>query len=221
MTMKAGFAADAGSPFARLAGTAIPAAIISLGLLYVMHLLIHSAEFIETPRIPIPKVITSFQDEQKLDVPKPEPLPEKPEVKDPPKIISMAPPIDDPGTGPVFQPTHKTEVGKPTGTGPAIIDNRGAYPVFRVQPQFPSRPPANGGCVEVGFTITAAGSVADAVVLNSSNSRFEKYAIKAVDQFKYKPWISNGRAVPTPNQSIRLVWQYEGVPLVNHPACTD
>lgn len=73
----------------------------------------------------------------------------------------------------------------------------------------------------VDFTITATGKVADAVVLASSSRRFHKQALKAVSQYKYAPWISNGKALPTPNQSIRLVWQYHGESLPDHPACQE
>ena len=100
------------------------------------------------------------------------------------------------------------------------MENRGAYPRFRVQPQFPARAPANGGCVVVGFTITATGSVANAAVLDTSSRKFNTNALKAVNQFKYEPWISNGRPMATPNQSIRLVFQYEGTNLPSHTACT-
>ena len=94
------------------------------------------------------------------------------------------------------------------GIGMATLD-RGAYPKFRVQQQYPRRAQERGieGYVIVRFTITKTGSVRDPIVVESSSSIFERSALKAVAQYKYEPLVVNGEPRETPNQHIRLVYE--------------
>ena len=101
--------------------------------------------------------------------------------------------------------------------------DRGSYPKFRVQPGWPRRAQERGisGCVEFGFTITKTGSTSNVFIIDSSNSMFERYGTKAIEQFKYEPLVINGKPREDGGQSIRLVWQLEGEKLPDHPACAD
>ena len=203
----------------RFAGAAAFAASISLGLLFLMQSLIAGETFVPSDKPPFDLASPIWEEDPPLivdDRPKP---PQKPE----PDILERPDPITithaTPENGITYERISADDNFIPiSDVGPPVMD-RGAYPQFRVQHQWPARAPASGGCVIVGFTITATGGVADAQVLDSSSSRFHRNAVKAVSEYKYAPWISNGVPIATPNQTIRLVWQYEGEGLPDHPAC--
>ncbi len=70
-------------------------------------------------------------------------------------------------------------------------------PLVRVLPLYPRRAKSLGleGWVIVRFAITASGTTADVVADESSNRIFETAAIRAVQKFKYRPRIVDGRPV--------------------------
>jgi len=91
--------------------------------------------------------------------------------------------------------------------------NDGEYlPIFRAPPIFPRRALERGICgwVELSYTVTAAGTTKDAVVINSSSSMFERNAIKAALKYKYKPRQVGGKAVDVPGVSILISFKVEG-----------
>ncbi len=101
--------------------------------------------------------------------------------------------------------------------------DRGAYPRYRVTPQFPRAAQEQGlsGCVTFGFTITDTGSTRDIYVIDSSSELFERNGIRAIEQFCYAPGYVDGEPSATPNQTIRLIWELEGEYLPDHPACNQ
>ena len=58
--------------------------------------------------------------------------------------------------------------------------------------------------------MTSAGTVRDAVVINSSSSMFERNAVKAALKYKYKPRQVGGKAVDVPDVAILISFQVEG-----------
>ncbi len=70
-------------------------------------------------------------------------------------------------------------------------------PLVKVAPMYPRRAAARGlaGWVLVRFTVTAAGSVKDVKVVESTDPIFERAAVQAALKFKYKPRIVDGEAV--------------------------
>jgi len=68
--------------------------------------------------------------------------------------------------------------------------NDGEYlPIFRPAPIYPRRAQERGTCgwVELEYTVTAGGTVADPRVTASSSKMFERNAMKAALKYKYKP----------------------------------
>ncbi len=108
-----------------------------------------------------------------------------------------------------------------SGTDGTSDGSKGAYPTYRVHPQFPRMAQEQGisGCVIYGFTISADGRTTDIFPLESSNPLFESYGERAIEQFRYFPSTVNGIAVASPEQTIRLVWELEGESLPDHEAC--
>ena len=70
-------------------------------------------------------------------------------------------------------------------------------PVSRTPPRYPYQAKRRGieGWVRVSFTVTEDGTVADAVVEDADPPGvFEKAALAAVYQWKFKPRIVDGKA---------------------------
>jgi protein TonB len=79
-------------------------------------------------------------------------------------------------------------------------------PLVRVLPQYPPRAASRGieGWVIVEFTITAAGTVKDPVVLESHpSSIFDRAALRALRKWKYRAKIVDGVAVERTGVQVR------------------
>jgi protein TonB len=88
--------------------------------------------------------------------------------------------------------------------------DRDVVPLVRVEPQYPMSAKQRGveGWVELRFTITAAGTVADIVVTASvPGTVFNKSAVQAVSKWKYNPKIENGTAVDRPGVRQRIKFE--------------
>ncbi len=83
--------------------------------------------------------------------------------------------------------------------------------VHSVQPQFPefARERDLSGYVELEFTVLSDGSVANVTVVKSQPARvFDKSALDAVRQWRYRPLVRNG--VPTEEHTrVRLNFAYQ------------
>jgi len=71
-------------------------------------------------------------------------------------------------------------------------------PIVRGKPEYPPRELARGteGWVRVQFSITAIGTVRDAVVVDAEpDAVFDQAALKAIARWRYNPRVENGEAV--------------------------
>jgi protein TonB len=71
-------------------------------------------------------------------------------------------------------------------------------PLVRIEPQYPSNAARSNieGWVQLRFTITAAGTVRDPIVVDASpKGYFEAAALNAVSRWKYQPKVHDGRVV--------------------------
>jgi TonB family protein len=100
-------------------------------------------------------------------------------------IMRVHPPAEEEAVAAVVQP-----VAQPVGAG----DYK---PVMVPAPVYPAHALARGleGYVTVKFTVTRIGTVKDIVVVDSSSSLFERYAIDAATMLSYEPRIVDGTAV--------------------------
>jgi TonB family protein len=80
---------------------------------------------------------------------------------------------------------------------PLSAANQEAKPISEVAPAYSLDLRESGvqGEVVVGFTITAAGRVADPVVISTTNAELDKATLAAVRQWKFAPAMNNGVAV--------------------------
>lgn len=87
--------------------------------------------------------------------------------------------------------------------------NGAALPLFVVQPKYPmlkDGKPAQGW-VLLNFTVTTAGRVADAKVLESRpKGRFDKLTLDAARQWRFKPYVKDGKRLPQPDTRARVVY---------------
>lgn len=85
--------------------------------------------------------------------------------------------------------------------------DRDTIPLVRIEPEYPMRARQKGieGWVVVRFTITPAGTIKDATVVQASPTGiFDEAAVRAVSRWKYNPKIEGGVAVERPGIMVRL-----------------
>ena len=83
-------------------------------------------------------------------------------------------------------------------------------PIVKVAPTYPRRAAQRGieGYVVVEFTVSSLGTVIDPVVIEAEPpGMFDSAAIDAVKKFKYKPQMSDGKAVDVPG--VRNIIRFE------------
>lgn len=194
--------------FAIVVGT-----LVTLTLLFVMHLLIaygeaaltkprerHQLEFVRVKR---------NENVQTEDV-----QPEKPPP--PPQVPPDTPPQQNDDVDPnavavnvsAPQLSSDLDIG---GPGSMNVAEGDYLPIVRVAPVYPARALSRGieGYVDMSFTVTTAGTVKDPVVLHSTSSLFERAATQAVLKFKYKPRVVDGQPVEVPNVKTRITFKIE------------
>ncbi|MDH3533072.1 MAG: energy transducer TonB [Gammaproteobacteria bacterium] len=197
----------------RYAFSIVLGTVVTLGLLFVMHLLIEYGE----------SAVTKERTRHQLDfvrVRRNESLnvedftPEKPPK--PPETPPETPPQDmdniDPDAPSINIPTPtvatNTDIGGPGGMNIAEGDY---LPIVRVAPVYPARALSRGleGYVDLSFTVTTAGTVRDPIVIFSTSSLFERAATRAVLKFKYKPRVVDGVPVDVPGVKTRITFKIE------------
>ena len=197
----------------RYAFSIVLGSFVTLSLLFVMHLLIEYGE----------SAVTKERTRHNLDfvrVKRNESLniedftPEKPPK--PPETPPETPPQDmdnlDPNTPTInIAPppiSANTTIG---GPGSMNIAEGDYLPIVRVAPVYPARALSRGleGHVDLSFTVTAAGTVRDPIILFSTSSLFERAATRAVLKFKYKPRVVDGIPVDVSGVKTRITFRIE------------
>ncbi len=197
----------------RYAFSIVLGTFVTLTLLYVMHLLIEHAESAVTEER-VRHQLDFVRVRRNENINTEDLTPEKPPK--PPEVPPEMPPQDMDSVDPnaptinVPPPTIAADVniGGPGGMNIAEGDY---LPIVRVAPVYPSRALSRGveGYVDMGFTVTTAGTVRDPVVLFSTSSLFERAATRAVLKFKYKPRVVDGIPVDVENVKTRITFKIE------------
>ena len=197
----------------RYAFSIVTGVVITLSLLFVMHLLIeygesavtkertrHNLEFVRVKR----NEALNTEDYTPEKPPKPPETPPETPPQDMDNIDPDAPSIN------IAAPTvdTNTDIGGPGGMNIAEGDY---LPIVRVAPVYPARALSRGleGYVDMSFTVTTAGTVRDPIVIFSTSSLFERAATRAVLKFKYKPRVVDGVPVDVPNVKTRITFKIE------------
>jgi len=197
----------------RYAFSIVIGVVITVSLLFVMHLLIeygesavtkertrHNLEFVRVKR----NESLNTEDFTPEKPPKPPETPPETPPQDMDNVDPNAPTIN------VAAPTVDVagDIGGPGGMNIAEGDY---LPIVRVAPVYPARALSRGleGHVDLSFTVTTAGTVRDPVVIFSTSSLFERAATRAVLKFKYKPRVVDGVPVDVPNVKTRITFRIE------------
>lgn len=96
-------------------------------------------------------------------------------------------------------PTVASVTPAPSAVSPSSQQDRNFELIRRVNPTYPPRALRDRvqGWVEIEFTVSTTGDVTDVRVVNAQPKRgdFDREAIRAVQQWKFRPKIENGRPV--------------------------
>lgn len=197
----------------RYAFSIVVGSIITLSLLFVMHLLIEYSEDAiskERERHQLDFVRVKRNETLNTEEVTPEKPPKPPEV--PPEVPPQDMDTVDPNAPTINVPpptvAADVDIGGPGGMNIAEGDY---LPIVRVAPVYPARALSRGveGYVDMGFTVTTAGGVKDPVVLFSTSGLFDRAATRAVLKFKYKPRVVDGVPVEVPNVKTRITFKIE------------
>ena len=120
-------------------------------------------------------------------------------------VLDQPPPPPPVVTDPSFRPTiggtavDAPDLGPALDIGTGFNPDRDAQPLVRIPPQYPQRCQARARPVEtvlVEFDVTPEGTVIDPRVIETSNTCFNRAAMRAVEQWRYQPRIVNEVAQP-------------------------
>jgi len=188
---------------ARYATALAAAAAVTFGLFWLMQYLIigQKATLDESKKVRLIDFVRLQRDTQvETKDRKPPDRPPPPEAPpEPPKM--SADPTAAPSGGAVDIGVEPVQTDMNIAGGPggdfAVADAE-AIPLFRMAPQYPERAASRGieGYVVMEFTITETGTVTNIKVVEANPpGMFDRAAIKAMEKWKYKPKIVDGKPV--------------------------
>jgi len=190
------------------------ALVITMGLLFMMQTMIETGESViqKMAAVEFADFIRVRRDERietRTEKPKKMMPEELPEMLDPRQAVEQ-----DPGGITIGYSMTKLAHDQVDLAG--LIGDFGSadgefMPLVRVLPIYPQRARQRGleGWVTLEFTITASGAVQNVRVLESSNSVFERPAVRAVQKFKYRPRIHNGQPVAVTGVWYKITFKME------------
>lgn len=190
-------------------GIIVVSALITLGLFVFMAQLIHNPQPLSGQASDAPQINILMSERT--------PIPPKETRKpEPPKPIPTRERVTTPGESTEvvdFSPqTFTPEMPIQTTLFTPSSMSAEALPLVQVSPRYPIEASQNGkeGYVVVGFDITAEGTVSNVRVLDANPKRvFDKAALSAVQNWKYKPKFDAGKAIPQLNQQVQLDFKLE------------
>jgi len=197
----------------RLFCVCLLALLVTIGLLWLMNALV--AQHIASPTTPsqialrdilIPKQKSqNYTEEIKPDQP----------IATPQPLIKLSPiTIDLPDVDVARVAIDALPIEPQlsvSAVGGFIAD--GEYlPIYRASPEYPSRAIRRGieGFVVIEFTVTQTGAVADLNIIEANpKGWFEKAALSAAKQFKYKPRTVDGHAIAVSGVRTKITFKLE------------
>jgi len=132
-------------------------------------------------------------------------------------VLDQPPPPPPTVTDQDFRPEMSVQVGALPDMSGVDVDigtgfnpDRDAQPLVRIPPQYPQRCMARASdreSVSVEFDVTPEGNVVNPRVLNSTNSCFNRAAMRAVERWRYNPKIVDN--VAEPRLGVRTVIDFQ------------
>jgi TonB family protein len=168
-----------------------------------------------------PPMFVAHKIEFKFVPPKETPTPPRPEKVAPEPLVEL-PPVLEPtggrdGGGPRVAPRRGDQPvapvvwrpGRPALDTITGTDDNDPQPLVRILPDYP--PNGRGdGWVLLRFNISPAGTVTDAAIIDAKpRGIFDKNALRAIERWRYRPAVVDGRAVERRGLQVRLVFELE------------
>ena len=203
----------------RYATAAGVAASVTFGVLFLMQSLVthrrselekvksgRIVDFVRLKRESQPEV--KKRELPSRQAPQPEPPPPDIDLSNVPEPSTM----EIAATMPDFKP--QLDIGKGPGDAGSLGGQTDAdvVPLVRVSPQYPPRAMERGveGRVHLSFTVTEAGSVKDVVIVEAQPANyFEQAAVNAVEKYKYRPKVENGKPVERKGVEVILSFRLQ------------
>jgi protein TonB len=189
----------------------ILAAGITIGLFYFMQLLIATGNQLEQ-RANVIRIVDATMPEIAMEVirevERPEEIEQLEETPPPPENRNVD--MDNMASLNIDRGGANVDIGLDIGTAGLGITDGEMLPLVNIQPTYPTRAAQRGieGWAQVSFTVTAAGGVRDAVVVDAEpRGMFDRSSIRAAERFRFQPRVVNGEAVDVPN--VQYVFRYQ------------
>lgn len=198
----------------RLPAAIALACLVTFGLFWAMQALVGVTGELKEGSAPPSIDFIRLRKDNTPEVKKREPPKrEKPEQPPPPPDMNMAKSNYNPGDAlGSIAPMVNAADALAGGIGAGGGADRDVVPLVRIEPDYPMRARQRGieGWVALQFTITRAGAVKNAVVVDAyPSSVFNRSALNAVQKWKYNPKIENGRAIERPGVKVVLDFSME------------
>lgn len=193
---------------ASLSATALPATLATAALLLLMHSLIVTN--MNPPEIKKRTKIDFISEVPELTVLTTYVRPERPEE------VALAPERMEPqvalSTDDLAGVWRNDPIPPVTDTGPIGTGSNMVVPYMRLQPDYPARALKRGieGYVDLAFDISAAGSTQNIRVIEARpEGVFERAAIRALEKWKYKVPVTDGKPQGQVDMMTRLTFELE------------
>ncbi|MGY6587395.1 MAG: energy transducer TonB [Wenzhouxiangella sp.] len=120
-------------------------------------------------------------------------------------VLDQPPPPPPVVTDPSFRPTigaaaiEAPDLGAGLDIGTGFNPDRDAQPLVRIPPQYPSQCQGRARATEsvtVEFDVTPEGTVVNPRVVDSTNTCFNRAAMRAVERWRYQPRVVDGVQQP-------------------------
>ena len=188
----------------------LPAILVGFALLWGMQAMIGMEGRLEESRGNYQIDFVRLRQDTEVETKRRE-IPKKLQQEEPPPIPSVAKSVPRPGSE-LGEPLAILDTALEIDDAPdelalAVGEDTDIVPLVRVEPIYPPKAQQLGltGWVEVVFTITAAGTVRDPVVVaHEPSGIFDRAALRAIRKWKYAPRIENGKPVERHNVGVRL-----------------
>ena len=122
------------------------------------------------------------------------------------------PAVNDPSNRPALDGVAAAipEISADLSIGTGFNPDRDAQPLVRIPPQFPDRCQGRAGAEErviLEFDVTPEGQTTNIEAIDSTNSCFNRSAIRSVERWKYQPKIVDNQAEPRRGVQTVIVFQ--------------
>jgi len=135
-------------------------------------------------------------------------------------VLDQPPPPPPMVTDPSFRPNMSVQMGALPDLSGVDIDigtgfnpDRDAQPLVRIPPQYPQRCMSRARereTVVLEFNVNPDGGVVNPQVIQSTNSCFDRAAIRAVERWRYNPKIVDNIAQPRFGVRTAIDFELEG-----------